>query len=172
MFTFKKYSIFIILVMLGSCSKLCTRAHIDMTPEEVVEAYLNQAFNMTNVSQRVDLMKYTRGPLRSSIEAASDQTIKEAYIDKRYLLERYSIVERRDRTPRETEITFETVYKQLAKDGPDDSLESSEIPTVTTENTVSVIRDSKIWYINDVLNKKSSFDFPITQDSEIKVKAP
>jgi len=172
MFAVKKYSTLLLLIMIGSCSKLCTPAHIDMNPEQVVEAYLNQAFNMTNVSQRVDLMKYTRGPLRSSIEAASDQTIKEAYIDKRYMLERYSIVERRDRTPRETEITFETVYKQLEKDGSDDESAPNSVPTVTTENTVSVIRDSKIWYINDVLNKKSSFDFPISQDSEIKVKAP
>ncbi len=143
-----------------------------MNPEEVVEAYLDIAFNMTDVSQRNELMSYTTGALLSSIEAAPNETIKEAYIDKNYILKRYSVVERRDRTPRETEISFEVVYKQIAKDGDNDPFKESEVPTVTTENTVSVIRKKKRWVIRDVLNKKSTFDFPVSpEDSQIKAKA-
>lgn len=148
-------------VLLGSCSSLCSRGHKDLSPEEVVQAYLDTAFNMVSVAQKEKLIQYTTGPLYESIAQASDQTIREAYVDKRYVLMSYSVSQRRDRTPRETEITFELVYRNEGKEGANDKLSGKSAPTVTTENTVSVIRKKGLWLISDVLNKTTSFDFPV-----------
>ncbi len=89
--------------------------------------------------------------------------IRRSYLEKNYLLERYTVVERKDRTPRETEITFELAYKDLgSKTGsPENGV------SITTENTVSVVRNEGRWLIQDVLNKKSSFDFPLSQAAVI-----
>ena len=77
-----------------------------MNPEEVVEAYLDVALNMTHVNQRTLLIRYTTGELREAIAQVSDDIIKQAYIDKNFVVEAFSILEYRERTPREIEITF------------------------------------------------------------------
>jgi hypothetical protein len=140
----------------------------DMTPEQVVEAYLDIALNMTDVDQRDLLLEYTTGNLRESIEQASDEVIKEAYVDRKYELENYSVVERRDRTPRETEITFQIEFKDL---GTAEESDPATAPKVTTENTVSVVKKDQIWLIRDVLGNKTSIDFPVSKDSQITAKA-
>lgn len=153
-----------------ACTKSCERGHSALSPEQVVEAYLQVAFNMQSLEQRDELSQYTTGPLKEALTAASDETMREAYIEKKYVLESYSVLERRDRTPRETEITFQVIYKNKGQEGPDDHLKENEIPTVTVENTVSVVREKKVWLIETVLNKKSSFYFPTA--TEIKAGAP
>jgi hypothetical protein len=131
----------------------------------VVEGYLNAAMNMNDVSQRADLLEFTTGNLHEAIAAASDQVIQQAYISKRYKLENYSLIERRDRTPRETEVTFQIKYKDLTT-APGGSSENAV--TVTTENTVRVIREKESWLISDVTGNKTSVEFPVLKDMEIK----
>jgi hypothetical protein len=143
------------LILVG-CSKMCGSGREDMTPEQVVQAYLDISLNMTEVGQRQELLKLATGNLKSALEQASDNVITAAFIKQNYKLERYSVVERRDRTPRETEITFLLTYKNL---GPDKATKIEEAPTTTTENTVSVVREDGAWYIRDVLNKKTAIDF-------------
>lgn len=164
----QRLCIILLVLGLGSCTKLCSKSHEDLDPVEVVEQYLDIALNMTSLEQRDDLLQFTTGALHESIAKASDETLTEAYINKSYKLNRYSVVERRDRTPRETEITFELVYREFTKD---DKTPKEAIPLISTENTVSVVRENNLWLIKDVLNKKSTFDFPVTGASEIKAKA-
>jgi hypothetical protein len=154
-----------VFLFLSCCEKFCNKSHESMTPEEVVEAYLDIALNMESVDERDDLLQYTTGSIREDLEKATDEVIRKAYVDKKFKLERYSVVERRDRTPRETEITFELSYKDLG-DNPKNS--ASDAVTVSTENTVAVVRVKSQWLIKEVLNKKSTFDFPVTPDTEIK----
>ena len=77
-----------------------------MTPEQVVQKYLDISFSMNTVDDRAKLVNLTIGPLREQLETVPDISIAEAFVDKRYLLEEYELIERRDRTPRETEITY------------------------------------------------------------------
>ena len=152
----KKIFGFISLIALIGCSKMCGSGRDAMTPEEVVQAYLDISFNMTEVGQKKELLKLTTGTLKSALESASDELVSSAFIKQNYSLDRYSVVERRDRTPRETEITFSLSYRNL---GPEKSVTTESAPQVTTEKTVSVVKREGAWYISDVLGKKTSIDF-------------
>jgi hypothetical protein len=136
-----------------------------MTPEEVVQTYLDFSLNMTSLDQKPALLNLTTGNLRDALEQASDEVITSAFINKNYHLESYSVVERRDRTPRETEITFLLTYRDL---GEGRQLAADEAPQVKTENTVSVVRYKGAWAIRDVLGKSTTIDFPLSQGSEIR----
>jgi hypothetical protein len=151
----------LIFVFLASCTKMCGKSRSEMNPEEVVEAYLNISLNMKVVEQKEDLLKLTTGTLKSAILQSDNETLQKAFIDKTYILETYSVVERRDRTPRETEITFRLEYRDL---GDDATAKADDAPKIITENTVSVVREDKAWFIKDVLGKKTSIDFPVTGD--------
>lgn len=144
---------------------MCSKGISNLPPEKIVEGYLNTAFSLSDVRERDQLMQYTTGKLRDSIAAASDETLKKAYIDRKFELLGYSVIERKDRTPRETEITFRLRYKDLGIEGepPTDAQ-----PVVTTENTVSVIREKGTWLIRDVIGAKTSFDFPVSKNTEVK----
>lgn len=152
-----------VLSMVG-CSSMCSRSRKDLSPEEVVQAYLDVSLNMENLEQKALLLNLTTGSLRAALEQASEETMTKAFIDKRYHLEAYSVVERRDRTPRETEITFVLTYRDL---GGDSKLEPAQAPQVTTENTVAVIRHRGAWAIRDVLGKSTTIDFPTNQGSKV-----
>jgi hypothetical protein len=148
-------SLFSFLLLIG-CTKMCSSGREAMTPEEVVQAYLDISLNMTELGQKKELLKLTTGNLKNALESASDDVVSSAFIKQNYKLDRYSVVERRDRTPRETEITFYLSYRNL---GPDKSLKLENAPQTTTENTVSVVKRDGAWYIQDVLGKKTSIDF-------------
>lgn len=153
-----------LLVMFSGCTKMCAKQHRDMSPEEVVETYLNTALNMTNLEEREDLLNLTTDTLKADIAGASEQSIREAYIDRHYRVERYSVVQRRDRTPRETEITFELQFQDL---GADSKQNLAKVPVTTVEKTVSVIRENQLWLISKVVGNKTSIEFPI--DTELTI---
>jgi hypothetical protein len=134
-----------------------------MTPEQVVQNYLDLSLNMTDVTEKPKLINLTIGNLREALEQASDDLVSQAFINKNYHLEQYSIIERRDRTPRETEITFMIVYRDLGKDR---KLEPEKAPKVVTENTVALLKYKGAWAIHDVLGKKTSIDFPLPDGDE------
>ncbi len=150
-------------LVLAGCSKMCGSSRDAMTPEQVVQRYLDISLNMTKVEQKKDLMKLTTGNLKNALVQAPDDIITQAFIKQNYKLERYSVVERRDRTPRETEITFLLTYRNL---GPDKSANPETAPKTTTENTLSVVKEDGAWYIRDVIGKKTSIDFLL--DEEVK----
>lgn len=156
-------------IALTGCTSMCSGGNRkELSPEQVVEAYLDVALNMKNVEEREQLLQFTTGNLKAAIEAATPQTIKSAYVDRRYDLLNYSVVERRDRTPRETEVTFQLTYHDL---GSDEKGNKDVAAKVTTENTVSVVREKGVWYIRDVLGNKTSIDFPVSEESRITAKA-
>lgn len=156
-------------VSFTGCVRSCGGDRGSMAPEKVVEAYLNTAFNMKNLSERENLLQYTTGRLKDAIVSASDEVVMNAYINRHYQLESYSVIERRDRTPRETEITFRLKYKDLgiSEQRPKDS---SGAPTVETENSVALIKEKGAWFIRDVLGAKTRIDFPVSAESEIRAK--
>lgn len=155
------------LATITGCTNTCGVNRSSMSPEQVVEAYLDKALNMKDVSERDQLVEYTTGTLKAAIESASPETIKGAYVERAYKLENYSVVERRDRTPRETEITFQLTYLDMTPASKD----PAESPQVTTENTVSLVKESGIWLIRDVVGNKTSIDFPVSEESKITAKA-
>jgi hypothetical protein len=160
------WQLFLAGLFLSGCTSQCGSNRGSMTPEQVVEGYLDVALNMTEVSQRDRLLEFTTGNLKAAIEAAAPETIKTAYVDRKYKIISYSVVERRDRTPRETEITFQLTYNDLGVEGK----EVKDAPKVTTENTVSVIREKGAWLIKDVLGNKTAIDFPVSEESKITAK--
>lgn len=159
-----RIAMFVALVVLASCTRTCGTKRKDMTPEQVVEAYLDISLNMKDPSERERLVELTTGNLKSAIQQATDETLTEAFIQRRYKIEAYSVVERRDRTPRETEITFSLTYSDLGKG----ETQAQEAPKVTTENTVAVVRENKRWVMRDVIGKKTTIDFPVVAADVIK----
>ena len=158
------YTLTFCFMFLASCSKMCGTSRSDMSPEQVVEAYLDTSLNMNDIKEKQRLLSLTTGNLQNALASASNEIIEQAFINKHYQLERYSVVERRDRTPRETEITFELVYRNL---GEKRSTPTDESPKITTENTVSVIKEKGLWRIRDVLGKKTEIDFPVREAEKI-----
>lgn len=154
---------FATLIVTG-CTSMCGINRSSMTPEQVVEAYLDVALNLKDVGERDLLLDYTTGNLKAAIESAPPETIQMAYVDRRYKILNYSVVERRDRTPRETEISFQLTYNDM---GLDEKQPADDAPKVTTENTVSVIKENGLWLISDVLGNKTSIDFPVSEESRI-----
>jgi hypothetical protein len=165
----KQVSLHLILscVFITGCTSFCGSKRADLTPEQVVEKYLDISLNMKDVAQKDELLEYATGNLKNAIESSTPEVIKAAYIDRRYNMQTYSVVERRDRTPRETEITFQLTYNDL---GTDDKIDAKEAPKVTTENSVSVVKENGIWLIRDVLGNKTSIDFPVSEESRITAK--
>ena len=143
------------------CQSMCQGSRDSMTPEEVVEAYLDISLNIEDPAEKESLLDLTAGNLHSSINSASDETIMNAFVNKHYILQNYSVIDRRDRTPRETEITFLLVYKDLSNN-PDQKQEDA--PEVSTENTVAVIKEQGRWLIRDVIGKATTIDFPVSGD--------
>jgi hypothetical protein len=161
------WSLMVVTLAIVGCTKMCGIKRSGMTPEQVVEAYLQTALNMDSVSDRDILVDYTTGNLKNAIESATPETIKAAYVDRKYTLKSYSVVQRNDRTPRETEIVFQLEYLDHGtKNAADDTA-----PSVTTENTVSVIKEGGAWYIRDVVGNKTGIDFPVSDESKITAKA-
>ena len=160
------WPLMMIALLITGCTSMCGVKRSNMTPEQVVEAYLNVALNMNDVAERDALLEYTTGNLKAAIESASKDTIKTAYVDRRYEILNYSVVERRDRTPRETEVSFQLTYNDLGVDGKT----AKDAPKVTTENTVSVVKEGGIWLMRDVLGNKTSIDFPVSEESKISAK--
>ncbi len=154
-------------LLVTGCTSMCGVKRSSMTPEQVVEAYLEVALNMNDVAERDNLVEYTTGNLKAAIESASPETIKVAYVDRKYQILNYSVVERRDRTPRETEITFQLTYNDL---GVNAGATVKDAPKVTTENTVAVVKENGLWMIRDVLGNKTSIDFPVSEESKITAK--
>ena len=152
-------------VVFSGCIKSCVSGR-GLAPEQVVEAYLQASFNLQKVEDRNLLMIYTTGPLKEAIGSAQDAVIKKAYIDRRYQVASFSVVERRDRTPRETDVTFQLKYRDLGT--ADENIAPDNAPTVTTENTVSVVKEKGEWLIRDVVGAKTSIDFAVSKDAEIK----
>jgi hypothetical protein len=134
-----------------------------MTAEQVVEAYLNVALNMEKLEQKALLLDYATGELKDAIAGASDETMKKAYLERRYTLKRFTLIRRQDHTPRETEITYQLTYNEL----PEDVSEESKAVTVTTENTVQLVKEKSLWFIRNVIGSKTSFDFPISAVEKI-----
>lgn len=149
--------------ILTACVNMCQKSHGDMSAEEVVESYLELAFNITDLSQKDELMELTTENLQAALAGATNETFKEAYIDRKYKLKRFSLMERRDRTPRETEITFQLTYLDIQNE----SKKVEEAAEVMTENTVAVIREKGVWKIREVVGSKTTFDFPVSKDSVI-----
>jgi len=160
-----KYLLNIILLLsFVSCTKTCsTREREAMTPEQVVQKYLDISFSMNTVDDRAKLVNLTIGPLREQLETVPDISIAEAFVDKRYLLEEYELIERRDRTPRETEITYRLVYKNLENG----TVSPANAAKIETNNTVSVIRYKGAWAIRDVIGKQTTIDFPLEGGSVV-----
>ena len=148
-----------------ACTNMCSKGHMDMSPEDVVEAYLDIAFGMTDVSQRIDLARYTTGLLRSEILSVKDEVIRKAYIDRKYKLLSYAVVERQDRTPKEVEVTFQLSFKVLGDAG--NLTPEAKAPTMNNENTVRVIKVNQKWMIDEVLGKKTTIDFPVNPEDVI-----
>lgn len=146
------------------CFRSCSRPiRSEMTAEQVVEAYLNAAFSMKSIEDKEKLLAYATGDLESAIAGSTDETIRKAYLDRRYTLQSFSTMGRRDRTPHEAEVTFQLIYREL----PESSTNEKEAALVTTVNTVALEKAPDGWRIRSVVGAKSTFDFPTSPDSRV-----
>ena len=147
--SFRSFLLFFFLV---ACEPMWSVKHRDMNPEQVVENYLKLALNIESLSQREHLMSFTSGELKVAIAGASDADFEKAYINERYRMESFSIIGQRERTPREVEINFRLVYQELKENSKD----FEDATTITTENTVALIKEDGKWRIYDVLSNLTS----------------
>lgn len=172
----------IALVFVSGCQRGCTKTHSEMSPEEVVEAYLDASLQVSSLEEKEKIMSFTTGNLKRTIAQSSDEEFRESYIDREIVLEAYSVVQSRQRTPRETEITYELKFKNLleAEVSPDGEYvfddagnkkfkkyQKDEAAIISSENTVSVVRENRLWLIRDVIGNKFAMEFPLTDTSVI-----
>lgn len=148
---------------LTACVSWCETSREDLAPLEVLERYIEVSTSMTDVEQKEILLSYTAGNLRASIEGATDQAIRQAFIERKYSLDSFSLVSQRDRTPRETEITFYISYYDHQGIG-----EGEEPALIALKNTVTLFRENDMWSITDVHGvEDTEIHFGVTKDSQI-----
>ena len=150
------FQIFIAFIVCVGCTNLCTKSRKSMSAEEVVKAYLEVAFNMREVVEKRLLLQYTTGELKAAIAGSNDKTIMEAYIKPRYRLRSMFIVSKKNITPREVRVTYRLEYQETS--GKSDSVTAA---IVKTENTVSLHSIKGSWYIDGVIDNKTSIEFPL-----------
>jgi len=156
-------------LVLTGCFRSCSHPiHADMTAEQVVESYLNMVFSMKTAEDKNILLSYTTGEMKAAIATASEETLQKAYLDRRYTLKSFSLVGKRDRTPHETEVTFQLEYQEL----PENVTKPEEAVMVKTLNTVALEKSKGGWLIREVIGAKSTFDFPLSNDSRIGPNTP
>ena len=162
---------------------MCEQQHEDMTAEEVVEAYLTKAFNMVSVDEVTKLISYTSGNLKQALEEADASTIDQIFIQKKYLVDRFSFIERNDLTPREVVITYHLSYQEVpAGSGSQGTHSTANSDTDADENTdkkkpdgthdalihiensLNLIRKEGAWFITDVIGGQTTIDFLIADE--------
>lgn len=161
----KKLLSLVAMLILAGCQQMCSGDRMAMTPEQVVETYLSQSLNMEQLSDKDTLLALTTGNLNAAIREASDEYLTKAFINRKYDVKNFTIMERRDRTPRETEITFTLSFQT-----PQNGLAAKSLPTTSTENTVALIKEKGAWWIRDVVGKKTTIDFPVNEEDVIRPK--
>ena len=158
--------ILLLAMVMTACFTWCEPKRESMTAVQVLEGYIEVSTSMTDLEQREALLEYTGGALRAALEGATDEEITNAFIERKFDLDSFSIVTRRDRTPREVEITFRISYYDRQGIEPND-----EPPLVATTNTVTLLKDNNMWSITDVIGSKDTeIHFGVTTDSHIRAK--
>ena len=158
--------IFMFALVMTACFTWCEPKRENMTAVQVLEKYVEISTSMTSLDQRENLLAYTGGALRAALEGATDEAITNAFIKRKFDLDSFAIVTRRDRTPREVEITFHISYYDRENIAPGD-----EPPLVSTTNTVMLFRENNAWSITDVTGAEDTeIHFGVTTDSHIRGK--
>ena len=170
--TMKRYSglkFFTLLLCIVGCTTMCDSSHEDMNPEQVVEAYLTEAFNIQDVSEVDNIIQYTTDNLKKELEKADTNKITEMFISKRYNLDNFLVVEKSQKTPREIEVTYELSYQELSA-----STDEGRAANQTIENTFALVRKKGKWFISDVFGGDTNIDFqtptkliPCSKSSEL-----
>lgn len=154
----------LLFISTTACVTWCETSRKDMTAVQVLERYIEVSTSMDSLDQRETLLSYTSGALRAALEGATDEAIKKSFIDRKFDLDSFSIVSQRDRTPRETEITFHISYHEY-----ENLQKGDEPPLVSTKNTVTLFKEDEIWSITDVVGSEDTeIHFGVTTDSNIQ----
>lgn len=153
----QRWSFFFALVCVGGCTTMCGKDHKDMEAGQVVEAYLQEAFNIRSVDDVEKLMVYTSGNLKQALEEADSRTIDQVFVQKRYEVRRFSFLEQKHLTPREREITYELEYQEI-----DEGVAQPAYYTI--ENSLNLIRKDGAWYITDVIGGRTAIDFIVADE--------
>lgn len=139
----------------AGCASMCKKSHKDMTAEEVVEAYLEVAFNLNSIDDLTRLIAYASGNLKQALEEADAATVDRIFIARRYDVIRFSFIERKDHTPREVQITYELEYQELSNE---------DQAVMTIKNSLNLFRKDGAWFITDVIGGETSIDFLIADE--------
>ena len=156
-----KWRIWLLLVAMTACTKTCSKSHEDMDPEEVLEAYLELSFNISDASQKEQLMSYTTGVLKEALAGTTDSVFLEAFRPRQ--LQSFWIEQVDEITPRLFTIKFGVIYTntEVGKT----KMVSAEIrnsTTITLERIASNDKKTAAWYISEVSGAKTSINFPTT----------
>lgn len=158
--------ILLLAMVMTACFAWCEPSRESMTAVQVLEKYVEVSTSLTDVEQREVLLAYTGGALRATLEGATDEAIIDAFIERKFELDSFSIVTRRDRTPREVEIKFRISYYDRK-----DIASGDEPPLVATTNTVTLFKENNMWSITDVIGSEDTeIHFGVTTDSHIRAK--
>lgn len=151
---------------LTSCFTQCDPPRDKMTPLQVLERYIDTSTGMDDVKQRALLLSLTGGALHAALEGATDEAIKEAFIDRKIELDNFSVISELERTPVERDIAFLISYYDSGTGA--DTAEGDERPLVSVRNTVRMFKQDGVWSVVDVVSAEGSeITFGLTPDSMI-----
>lgn len=157
---FYRLNLFLTVFILTGCVRSCNPpSRGEMTPKQVLEAYLEAAFNIEDVDQREILLQFVTGPLKASLSSATDETIEDLYISPRYYLKNLYVAEAEYHTPSECEVRYNLSYREEL--GPKEQDQGLRELVIKAESAVSLKKEEGVWYIEGVLNKKAKINFPV-----------
>lgn len=134
----------------GGCSRL------DIPPEEQLQSYIERAVNVTLPEDRERIVELTADPLKSALTNLSASDFKKAYIDTKFEVQTFEVLQRADTGEKECEIDFRIVYRSwLPGENPE------RAPLVDTRNRAIMQYEYGRWALANVESLDSEFRWEI-----------
>lgn len=141
-------------LLASGCSGGCWRQ--DVPPENQLHTYITRAVNASVPDDRDGIIELTADPLRAALANLSPTDFKKAYLDTKFEVQTFEILQRQDLSEKEIHMDFRIVYRSwTAGEVPD------RVPTVDTRNRAILKYEFGRWALANVESLESNFHWEI-----------
>ena len=152
--------LFFLPLLITGCR--CGEESKKRSPRQVVMAYLEKVFNITDHSEKDDLLRLTTGDLKATLINTDKETFERDYIRRKIDVESFEVTDVEVQPKKKAIVTFKLQYKEIG--------EGSEDLVRTVENHVGLVMERDRWYIEEIMQGDSVMDFLIGKVIRVKKK--
>lgn len=151
-----RYKGLLLVIAIGFINAcLCEKKSQKLTPTEVVSLYLETVINITQESEKEDLLRLTTGELKAALKNSDDATFRATYLKKKLEILAFGITTKKRVTDDLVRISFYIKYKDLQKNKD----HKRDDVNVIAENEVELQREYGEWLISTIFPGDLSLEF-------------